>query len=195
MRQQFCSCFILILFCQTERAIELPPQCTSVSLWGCVSVCASAATNPTVINSCRSMLNVCYRHMQVIARAIQSPSNAQQGQTQTGIQWNYEKCGGIAVSSTTIITVWWKCVELKIHTDPWRICPCGVVTRGKHWAVMLHFSSHGNFKHSLMSQAKAIKMDLHFPACMWSFFSINKSKKPLQFAICHAASYSWRCIA
>lgn len=61
MRQRSGSHFIISVFLSKgpaiERASEPPPQCTSASLSvyeGCASVCASAAANPTVINSCRS---------------------------------------------------------------------------------------------------------------------------------------------
>lgn len=61
MRQRCGSHFIISVFLSKgpaiERASEPPPQCTSASLSvceGCASVCASAAANPTVINSCRS---------------------------------------------------------------------------------------------------------------------------------------------
>lgn len=60
-RQRSGSHFIISVFLSKgpaiERASEPPPQCTSASLSvceGCASVCASAAANPTVINSCRS---------------------------------------------------------------------------------------------------------------------------------------------
>lgn len=61
MRQRSGSHFIISVFLSKgpaiERASEPPPQCTSASLSvceACASVCASAAANSTVINSCRS---------------------------------------------------------------------------------------------------------------------------------------------
>lgn len=53
----------------TDCASEPPPQCTSVCLWGCVSVCTCTATNPTVINSCRSKKNRTDKHIRVIVHA------------------------------------------------------------------------------------------------------------------------------
>lgn len=80
MRQRFGSQFIISVFLSKgpaiERASEPPPQCTSASLSvceGCASVCASAAANPTVINSCRSKgkkkKGARYRQTRVAAKA------------------------------------------------------------------------------------------------------------------------------